>query len=159
MAAEQVWNSIQKLTSLSRETLTFSGLSDMTKSLLISTEGGTPWSSGAYWTFLTISFTVLLLDQPQITNEAEMKWLILHLRCWEGELRLTVCVLLHPGSQRWMPWSQTPRYIAADKKSGDCIILWGDDHNWKQLNRSNTHEYLLNNVTCALSWCWALITC
>lgn len=54
---------IKQLTSLSREALMMRGLSDMTKSLLISTEGGGAWVSGAYWTFLIISFTELLLDK------------------------------------------------------------------------------------------------
>lgn len=41
------------------------GLSDMTKSLLTSTDGGGPWVSGAYWTFLIISFTELLSDEQR----------------------------------------------------------------------------------------------
>lgn len=50
-------------TSLSKLALTCSGLSDMTKSLVVSTEGAIPSPSGAYCTFLSISFTVLLLYQ------------------------------------------------------------------------------------------------
>lgn len=48
------------LTSLSRLVLTWRGLSDITKSRLISTEGARPSDSGANWTFLITSFTELL---------------------------------------------------------------------------------------------------
>lgn len=47
-------------TSLSRLAWTCRGLSDITKSRVVSTEGAVPSDSGAYWTFLSISFTELL---------------------------------------------------------------------------------------------------
>lgn len=47
-------------TSLSRLAWTCRGLSDITKSRVASTEGAVPSESGAYWTFLSISFTELL---------------------------------------------------------------------------------------------------
>lgn len=56
-------------TSLSRLALTCSGLSDMTKSWLVSTEGAAPSLSGANWTFLSISATELLLDRNTAKNE------------------------------------------------------------------------------------------
>lgn len=58
---EVIFPVLQEPTSLSRVALTCSGFSDMRKSLVVSTQGASPSFSGAYWTFLIISFTVLLL--------------------------------------------------------------------------------------------------
>ena len=58
---------LKQPTSLSRLALTCSGLSDITNSLVVSTEGASPSPSGAYWTFLSIRFTELLLDKAEKT--------------------------------------------------------------------------------------------
>lgn len=49
-----------------------SGLSERTKSLVVSTDGATPSESGANWTFLIISFTVLLSRIQHETNLGQL---------------------------------------------------------------------------------------
>lgn len=68
---------VETPTSLSRLALTWSGLSDMTKSRVVSTEGAAPSPSGAYWTFLSISFTVLLSDREEEGSQSFFFFLIL----------------------------------------------------------------------------------
>lgn len=60
--------SLRTHTSLSRVAWTCRGLSDITKSRVVSTEGACPSESGAYWTFLSINFTELLSQTVEVSK-------------------------------------------------------------------------------------------
>lgn len=115
------WVFVQHLTSLSRLALTWSGLSDMTKSLVVSTEGATPSPSGAYWTFLSISFT-MLLDRAnnQIKNWNLKRLIFFHsatvLRLFKGKC-----------SWRWTPqasrWDSPFAYFSVLALSAERLDL------------------------------------
>lgn len=85
---------VKQPTSLSRLAFTCSGLSDMTKSLVVSTEGATPSVSGANWTFLSISFTVLLLEQRKQRKNVEI---------------INAYKVLRLIFSHWLRWAETHR--------------------------------------------------